>query len=133
MGAAPSSARSLGDAPRHDSQLGPDNTALWGPGRWRMLHVRAIYFPMTPSAQDRSCENAFLDSFLRRLPCPECVSHATEYLKNNSPLLDGSAAYQLWVFTFHNSVNTRKGKPLISWTEYEELYRADIAAAGFQK
>ena len=85
---------------------------------WRTLHMRArAYAPGPPAA-----EHAWLATFIGELPCPECRRHATQFVADNPPFLENSAAYQLWAFQFHNAVSSRLGKPLFTLAQYKNMY-----------
>jgi hypothetical protein len=98
----------------------------WGPAGWRWLHLEAINFPPRPKIAQKGCALGRLRVFVAHLPCPECRTHATVYLAQNPPDLSSSEAYQAWVFNFHNTVNARLRRPLFSYDDYSELYKAEI-------
>ena len=105
---------------------GAESRDKWGPREWRGLHVDAIHYPAAPAR----CEvaQAFMDlwSRIHRLPCPECRSHATAYARRYPPDLTSGAGYQTWGLRFHNSVNLRLGKPLMTAAQFRAVYAAEI-------
>ena len=89
---------------RHNRQRGglnPD-TAVWGPPLWTILHSLAPIL-----AQDQLFRD-FLTALQINIPCHECKSHYTTYIQNN-PISDDIPN---WLFTLHNVINARLGKPL---------------------
>jgi FAD-linked sulfhydryl oxidase len=103
--------------------------AVAGPRGWERLHLAAIYFPENPSADDRRRAAMAIVGVVNGLPCPRCVGHATAYIRKHPPPLDDTHSFQTWVFTFHNAVNARLGKKVISFNEYQDKYYDDISLA----
>jgi hypothetical protein len=68
-------------------------------------------------------------AFLHSLPCPECREHSLAYARTRPPDFSGSHAFQIWSWEFHNSVNARLGKPLMSAEEYNQHYAEELQKA----
>lgn len=100
---------------------------VWGPKAWAWLHAQAIHYPANPAKGDRLAMFARFWSFIHTLPCPECRAHAVAYARRYPPDFSGSEAFQTWAWCFHNSVNHRLGKPLMTAEEYRREYRSEIA------
>ena len=100
--------------------------SVWGPLYWKHLHLRAIAWRDTKDVRAIVAEHNYLRTFFSTLPCPECCVHAVLYYERNMPNLALGESYQLWMFTFHNAVNQRLGKPTISYQEYQALYQSAI-------
>jgi hypothetical protein len=66
-----------------------------------------------------------IKNICQNLPCPDCKYHATRYM-NGIRLQDVSTKEDLKfvLFTFHNDVNRRLGKPIYSWDDLEIYKRA---------
>ena len=80
---------------------------VWGPVFWRTLHILTIttHLALAPEVITTLC---------MALPCPSCSSHASAYLKTH-PINSNSRDELIdWGITFHNSVNARLGKPILS-------------------
>lgn len=99
----------------------------WGSRGWAWLHTQAINHPAYPSELDRIAMFARFWSFIQTLPCSECRIHATEYAREYPPDFSGSAGFQTWAWRFHNAVNLRLGKPLMSAEEYRRTYAEEIS------
>jgi hypothetical protein len=101
----------------------PTNKSVWGPAGWRWLHLRAIRYPRRAPTRDDAAR-AFVEiwAFLSQLPCRRCREHAKAYFARNPPDLRDGPALEVWAWRFHNAVNARLGKPLVSYAEYERLY-----------
>lgn len=101
----------------------------WGPRLWRVFHLMA-------NVSDRRDISALWRQFLglsaAALPCAQCRGHFTNYLRNNviikqsnpltitGPIFRDSLKTQLRIF--HNTVNLRLGKPIVSADAYKLLY-----------
>lgn len=101
-----------------------------GPGTWNLIHRKA-YKVRTHSEQLAFIE--LMKETCYGFPCTICKGHCTEYIKNH-PLeeyLDVVADINgekvalgmfIWTWKFHNAVNTRVKKPLMSWETAYNLY-----------
>jgi len=87
---------------------------------WRTLHDHAWFFyPDTAAADDRRNMKAFLDAYASGIPCPACRRHFSAMLARDVPTYDAPALTgneQLFAATvaWHNEVNERKGKRLVT-------------------
>jgi len=105
----------------------------WGPPTWLMLHTLAekVKEDSFPTIRKELLNIIFM--ICTHLPCPTCAEHATEYL--NSIKLDRITTKQQlkeMLFTFHNSVNTRKKYELFSTEDLDSKYSSAITSNIFQ-
>jgi FAD-linked sulfhydryl oxidase len=100
---------------------------VWGPRAWHWLHSKSVDYPENPSRQQKLSMLAEFWGFVQTLPCPTCRSHATIYARSFPPDLSGSRGFQIWAWRFHNAVNQRLGKPLMSAEKYQQTYREEIS------
>ena len=70
--------------------------------------------------------------FIGSLPCEECRAHATAYSRRYPPDFTGSAGLQTWAWQFHNAVNKRLGKSLMSAEDYRREYAEDFSAENWR-
>lgn len=56
----------------------------------------------------------FLYSFAKMIPCDECSVHFLKYLNINYSI----ESWSKLVWDFHNDVNKKLNKPLLSWDDY---------------
>jgi len=98
----------------------------WGPRAWRALHVTAVDYAAQPTRAEKAAAYSWLWRFARALPCGECRAHATAYIGQYPPDLAGSRELQNWAWRFHNAVNARLKKPLMTAEEYANTYRDDL-------
>ena len=60
------------------------------------------------------------------LPCPDCASHATEYMKFIKQPPPDKEGFKRMLYQFHNSVNHRTKKPLFEYKDMEMYARVNI-------
>lgn len=86
------------------------NTSLWGRPFWTFFHCLSINISEIYYTSIKIQLMAHFKALCALLPCPECASHATEYLKKCSvpPTVND---YRKFLLVFHNSVNARTNKP----------------------
>jgi hypothetical protein len=114
--------------PTTDTWVWPNvSKTEWGRRGWRWLHVRAIKYPKNPTQMDATKASSALVGFIHNLPCAECRNHAIRYFRRNPPDLHSSEALQIWAWRFHNAVNARLGKSLISYEMYQLIYSKELA------
>ena len=107
----------------------PQPKNAWGPRAWDWLHTIACIYPVIPTSPDVRIASQRIWNFINHLPCAECRSHAVNYVRQTPPTLESTYALQSWVWSFHNYVNYRLGKPIVSYDEYQRLYADEICAA----
>jgi hypothetical protein len=103
-----------------------------GPGIWNIIHRRAWLLRDQPmEAQKAFIE--FMADVCYNFPCIVCRGHCSEYIKNH-PMEEylgvtvktssGTEALGLfiWTWKFHNAVNIRLRKPIMSWETAYALY-----------
>ena len=106
----------------------PVRKSIWGPYLWRFFHAIGYRLANIPDAKER-CDKtktiwAYTNNLIQLIPCPECRVHAlSEYIhtKYKDPDNDNCDWYQIWAHTFHNKVNARLHKPIISVEKSVEL------------
>jgi len=97
-----------------------------GPGVWYTIHKQS-YLAKTPAQQKQFI--IFMKDTCYNFPCKVCRGHCTEYIKNN-PLenylgstMDGEPlGLFIWAWKFHNTVNARLKKHIMSWDTAITLY-----------
>jgi hypothetical protein len=112
------------------ARRGPDvPKSEWGPPKWAWLHRTTISYPAAPTPGVARATHRRIWAFVSRLPCAVCRDHAIRYLQRHPPDLASTDALQTWAWRFHNAVNARLGKQLVSFDEYRVLYADDILRA----
>lgn len=108
-------------------------TAEWGPLIWRILHTLAERAGKQSNEIIRADEKRawllFVKNLVAILPCEECRAHATAYMKETP--FEPPESYPAWnlyirtyFYTFHESVNTRLGKPSFEFSTLAETYKS---------
>ena len=95
----------------------------WAIPTWYFFHTFAEKInPVFYKHNAASCFN-IIRQVCYNLPCPDCRYHASNYI-NRIKLRDVSTKEDLKfvLFTFHNFVNQRLGKPIFALNQLE-LYR----------
>lgn len=101
-----------------------------GPGTWNVIH--RIAFNSRTKEEQLAYINLIKD-ICSGFPCEICRGHCNEYIKNH-PLEDYldtllevkgqklSLGMFIWSWKFHNAVNMRTNKPMMSWDTAYNLY-----------
>lgn len=108
-------------------------TTEWGPILWFILHTLAEKAGKQTNEIIKGDEMRVWPLLLKTLspiiPCDECRAHATAYLKEIP--FDLPPSYPAWnfyirtyIYTFHEAINTRLGKPSFSFSSLSETYRS---------
>lgn len=87
--------------------------------KWHEIHSKAAQVVRGERSHRRFCE--WMREVPDSLPCKICEGHARKYLKENPPEFASDAF--VWTWKFHNAVNLRKDKPLVSYEEAAARYR----------
>ena len=98
--------------------------SVWGPPTWQILHCMVVKAKdiMTPTQIDDLKE--IIERIISNLPCPVCSGHAIAYFKkNNYPRIKTLVQLRQFLFLFHNNVNQRLEKTLLTYEEHELLYQ----------
>ena len=95
----------------------------WGPIIWKTLHLFGVVFSRSAFMSYISYMKDLMNPDKSVTGCAECFGHFIDYLHRNpvdSITTNGQCAD--WVFNFHNSVNTRIGKPGYTREQMREEY-----------
>jgi hypothetical protein len=95
----------------------------WGPSLWQFIHtITIIDFE---GNNENNNQNALLRliNVQHVIPCGSCRSHYIENLKDVKQLdLKKPMVLFYWSVDFHNKVNKRLGKPVLSYNEAINLW-----------
>lgn len=99
---------------------------VWGPPFWFTLHVSAAHYPEEPSSLVKEKIKNRILAIPFELPCVDCRTHANNYIQSRAHELDSivSSRQNLFKFyvDFHNKVNERHNKPIMSVNDAYKLY-----------
>lgn len=97
---------------------------VWGPPTWQLLHCMSIKAKdiMTPIQIKQLM--VLIERVASNLPCPTCSSHAKSYFKQHHyNQLTTLPQLRHFLFTFHNNVNLRLKKSVITYEEHNIIYQ----------
>lgn len=99
---------------------------VFGPPLWFSLHNASAYYPTNASALHAERMKNIILGIPVLLPCETCKEHATNYIEEKKHLLSDICKTKETLFKFfvdfHNYVNERLGKPILSYKEAERIY-----------
>jgi hypothetical protein len=112
------------------------DTLFWGPGLWMALHSMTFNYPITPTEQDKKQYTNFFHSLKYVLPCPACRMHYKKTIEEKYPIelaLDNRDTLSRWLVDFHNDVNKRLGKPIVSYDSVKDKYESMRGKCQYQE
>jgi len=84
---------------------------MWGPPTWQFLHsLGEVIHPDHYNAVKTDLWKHVVE-LCRSVPCPDCAFHADAYL-SKIPVPPNKDAFRGALWTFHNTVNIKSGKPI---------------------
>jgi len=89
---------------------------VWGSHYWATLHFISSTYDNNPNPSVKSTMKTFIQTIPMLLPCKECQDHAFKFIKESDLDRVISSRKELFTFffNFHNYVNKRLHKPLMS-------------------
>ena len=105
----------------------PSKKLPWGEPIWFLFHTLAhkVKEKSFHLIKDELLNIIFL--ICNNLPCPDCANHATRYLQGvNFDTITTKEQLKEMLFNFHNSVNMRKGLPIVPREQLDEKYNTAI-------
>lgn len=102
----------------------------WGPRLWKFLHACTFAFPENPTPEQTRGFEQLLQALQIILPCPECKLHFSAHLNECPPEATCGATLQKWLVDFHNKVNSRLNKPVVTLADAAQMYSAEDCPGG---
>lgn len=99
---------------------------VWGPHAWFFIETVVLSIP--EDTTDTSPYINFLNTLKGVLPCPGCRKEYTEYIATH-PVPTSREDIIAWVFTLHNVVRERTGKPQRTIESSIAYYKNQFAPA----
>ena len=100
----------------------------WGGITWVFLHTLSYKVHPEHYQQIKTVLWDHIKQLCSNLPCPDCASHATHFLKRiNTP--DTKEQLIRILFDFHNVVNRRIGKPVFPFQSFEKYGTVNLSKA----
>ena len=95
----------------------------WAAITWIFMHSFAYKINNTYYKNNKNIACNLITYICSNLPCPVCRNHAILYLRNNNiRLCNTKEQFINYIWNFHNSVNIRLGKQILSKEDCDELY-----------
>lgn len=87
--------------------------------KWYEIHSKAAEVNRGERSHRSFCN--WMRNVPNDLPCSICSGHARDYMRKYPPEKYHDMFY--WAWKFHNEVNNRKSKPLVSYDDARRRYR----------
>ena len=106
-------------------KISSGNISIQGPIMWKFLHISSLNYPENPTEEYKNGWKSFINSMPYLIVCKNCSKHASEYIsKSNLDNIVNSRDNLFNFFVeFHNFVNSRTKKVLISLEQAKEMYQ----------
>jgi hypothetical protein len=102
-------------------------TNNWGKPTWFFFHSLAEQVNDEFYKKNYKTIFNFIVRICTCLPCPDCTKHATLYLNKIHPSsVNTKEKLQNMLFSFHNTVNIRKRKPIFNNFNIYKFSRLDL-------
>jgi hypothetical protein len=99
---------------------------VFGPPYWFTLHNASANYPVKASLWCAQRMKGYILGIPVTLPCESCSDHATAFIESKRDKLDyivsGRAPLFEFFVEFHNFVNKRLGKPIVSVKDAYKMY-----------
>jgi hypothetical protein len=113
------------------------NPLVWGPAFWFTLHNGASKYPISASPLVKNRMKSFIIGIPVMVTCEKCAIHANTYIetKNLYDICSGREKLFEFFVHFHNSVNKRLNKSIVSVEEAYKIYNGSvqISTMSYQK
>ena len=108
----------------------PGDPRVWGPAFWFTLHNGAARYPIKASPICAERMKGFILGMPVMIPCEKCQDHATWHIETNyhrlNEIVSGREELFNFFVSFHNYVNERYNKPLMSNEDAYALYTSGV-------
>jgi len=99
----------------------------WGSRYWFVLHNASVNYPLKASLTEQQGMKGFILGIPVTLPCEKCKPHAQAFIMKYIDSLDiicnGRENLFKFFVDFHNTVNYRLGKPILTYEQAYKLYK----------
>lgn len=103
---------------------------VWGGPFWFSLHSSAAHYPIKASNMVRDLMVGRLLALPVEIPCAKCRPHASAFIEANKDKLFDICSGRDKLFNFyvdfHNKVNQRYNKPIVSYEEARRMWMGGI-------
>lgn len=118
---------------------GKFSIATWGPNAWSHLHTLAFLYPSSPTPKDKSNMYSFVVAFANTIPCDKCRQHFLAMIQSDidrgeeSRIFVSQDIFARATVRWHNTVNERLGKPIITYDNVYKMYHAKYGSCDFSQ
>lgn len=101
------------------------NPNYWGKYYWKVIHITALGYPISPTKNDEKNYHQFFKSIGQILPCSKCRKNYERHFEN-IPIaffLENNKSLFKWTVHLHNTVNKELGKPQWNVEFAESFYK----------
>lgn len=113
---------------KHVTNIASPN--IQGPPFWFNLHLSAAHYPKNPNNYVKNVMKYRILAIPIEIVCRVCKTHASAYIESHRDQLDYivSSREKLFEFfvKFHNKVNERKNKPIVSVEDAWKMYTGGV-------
>lgn len=96
---------------------------LWGNNIWFLFHTIAHKIKEQEFIGEKDTLILLVKTICNNLPCPECASDATSILNRvNFQNIKTKDDFKMFLFNFHNHINSKLKKPLFEYAELDNKY-----------
>ncbi len=96
---------------------------VFGPGTWTVTHILGLVSDEGGRKNDYRFFSLYVYRMVHALPCAKCRRHAVRYLnKHPTPTAESFASMFEWSVEFHNVVNKKLGKPILTVDQCRQIY-----------
>jgi hypothetical protein len=103
-----------------------NDPSVWGPAFWFTLHNGSSNYPLSATPIVNNRMQGFILGIPLMLPCELCKEHASNHIENNknnlSDICSGRDNLFKFFVDFHNIVNIRYNKPIVSVEDAYNMY-----------
>lgn len=101
-----------------------DNSSLWGPKYWYVLHMMAFHYPKNPNKVTKKKYYDTIMNFPLFIPNSEMGNLFSKTLDKYpiTPYLDSRESFIKWTHYIHNKVNEQLEKPLYPYSDFISDY-----------
>ena len=116
--------------PSVNEDIVPAKPISWGEPTWFLFHTLAEKIKVDAFSLLRTELLNMIYLICINLPCPDCANHAKSYMNgiNFNTILTKDDLKKM-LYTFHNSVNERKGFAIFPYDKLEEKYKLAITSS----
>lgn len=105
----------------------------WGNVTWYLFHGIAEKIKEDKFLELKPTIISIIKLICSNLPCPDCADHATKFLNTiNLDNIQNKNDFKIFLFKFHNMINSKTNKPQFSKEDFDNKYKNIIVPKIFK-